>query len=89
MMDGPRYVVGLRDPKQSNLYKDMIEGEKEGEAKQQAEELAAKEGRATIVWDRKNHEVIHRVAGKDDPVEKQETKPEPKKRGRRKQEDAS
>lgn len=90
MMDGPRYVVGLRDVKEKNLYKDMIEGEKEGEAKQQAEELAAKEGRATIVWDRKNLEIIYRVAGKDDPVEKQEPpKPEPKKRGRRKQQEPS
>ena len=79
--DGPRYVVGLRDKDDPCCYKDTIEGEKEGEAKEKAEALAAKEGRATIVYDRKEMAIIHRVAG---PVDTSKPAPPPpiQKRGR-------
>lgn len=83
--DGPRYVVGLRSKTDPCCYKDMIEGEKEGEAKQQADELAVTEQRATIVYDRKLMAIIYRVPGpeiaKQEPVSPPET---PAKRGKNK-----
>jgi hypothetical protein len=79
-LDGPRYVVGLRDVKDPSLYKDTIQGDKEGEAKLKAEELAAKEGRATIVYDRKEQQIIYRVAAATETPKEPEV---PKKRGKK------
>ena len=65
MLDGPRYVSGLQDIKESNCYKDFFEGENEKEAIEKAQEEADKVKRKAIVYDRKEMKIIHRLVPKD------------------------
>ncbi len=51
--DGPRYVAGLQDAKQTNLYKDFFESEALDKVKAQASAEAKSQGRPCIVYDRK------------------------------------
>lgn len=53
MAKDPRYVVGLQDTKDPCCYKDVEELDKEGQAKALADEIAKREGRPCIVYDRK------------------------------------
>jgi len=82
-IDGPRYAVALQKVEDKCCYKDFFETEKLGEAKEAAEKEASKTGRAVIIWDRKDHEICHRIEAVK--TEEKVTAPEPKKgRGRRK-----
>jgi hypothetical protein len=51
--DGPRFVAGLQDVKERNLYKDFHDGTKLEDVKNVAIVEAREEGRESIVFDRK------------------------------------
>ena len=58
--DGPRYVAGLQDPKQTNLYKDFHASEKLDEVKKEASGEAKEHGRVCVIYDRKIGMIITR-----------------------------
>ncbi len=59
-----RYVIGLQDTKDPCCYKDVLEGDKQGETIEKAQNIADKEKRKTIVYDRKEMLIIHRCESK-------------------------
>lgn len=81
----PRYTVGLQKDKEPNCYVDFAETNTLSEAKEKAEKKTAETGKATIVYDRKEGCITHKVAGTAPSVvtpPPTTPEPEPKKRGR-------
>lgn len=60
-LEGGRYDVALQDAKDKTLFRDFHRTDKKGEAEAIAEAKAKDEGRDTMVWDRKDCWVVHRV----------------------------
>ncbi len=77
----PRYDVGLQKPDDLCCYKDFHHTNTLSQAKEEADKAAAETGRATIVYDRKEFNIIYRVAAANQP-QPEVKKPEPIKRGR-------
>lgn len=79
----PRYDVSLQKPDDLCCYKNFFSTEKVTEAKEVAELKAAETGRAVIVYDRREFNIIHKIPAVAQP-QPEVKKPEPiKRRGRR------
>ena len=79
----PRYDVALQKPDDLCCYKDFHHTDTLLEAKEVAERKATETGRATIVYDRRDFLIVHRVPAAEQPQpEVKEENPEPSKRKR-------
>ncbi len=70
--DGLRYVVGLQDPKELSKYVDCQDFNKLTEAKEEAGDIFKSEIQNVIIWDRKEHGIIHRLSVEAEESEVQE-----------------